>query len=224
MTTAATTSSLTFAAKRRRALIFWVVLLLIGALLTVFWKDIERLPRRFIPRNLGTVEEGKLYRSGQIHRSLLPDVIKDKNIGAIVCLTYDPGKEDFDAEPGIAKSMGVDHTVIKGLNGKGIGNIELYADALRAMKNAVDAGKPVLVHCAAGAQRTGAAFTFWKLLVEGKSVEIAQEHLYAFGHDPDDNDQLIPYVNANMKRLAELLVANGTIEKIPDPIPQLKLP
>jgi protein tyrosine phosphatase (PTP) superfamily phosphohydrolase (DUF442 family) len=222
-----TTPTAVEAAPRKRnrgAVVFWVGLITVGLLVTVFWKEIEQAPRRFIPRNLGVVEAGKLYRSGQIHRDLLPSVIQDKKIKAIICLTYDPGKPDFDAEPATARRLGVDHTVIKGLNGKGLGEIKLYADALRAMKDAVDAGKPVLVHCAAGAQRTGAAFTFWKLLIEGASVEEAQKHLYAHGHDPDDNDKLIPYINAHMKELAELLVGNGTISKLPDPIPQLKLP
>jgi len=108
-------------AARRRPATF-VAILIIAVVVPIFWKDIERLPRRFVPRNLGVVEEGRLYRSGQIHRSLLPGVLRDKGIESVVCLTYDPRQSDFDAEERIVRQSGGQYLLLPGLDGEGIGD------------------------------------------------------------------------------------------------------
>lgn len=210
-------------AARRRPLAF-VTILVAAVLVAFFWKDIERLPRRFIPRNLGVVEEGLLYRSGQIHRALLPDVLREKSVESVVCLTYDPGSPDFDAEPNIVAQAGVEFLGLKGLSGDGVGDIALYADALQRMKQRIDAGKTVLVHCSAGSERTGAAIYFWRTLVRGQSPADAWREVLRHGHDDRDNPKLRPYINEHLPVLAAMLVERGVIGHVPDPLPLVPAP
>ena len=210
-------------AARRRPVRFLLVVLVV-VLVAVFWKDIERLPRRFIPRNLGVVEEGKLYRSGQIHRSLLPEVLRDKGIGSVVCLTYDPGQADFDAEQRIVRRSGGDYLLLPGLDGEGIGDPLIYAVALQRVKEHLEQGKTVLVHCSAGSERTGAAVYLWRTLVRGHSPEDAWREVLSYGHDDRDNSKLRPYLNDNLPTIASMLVERGVIGRVPDPLPLVPAP
>jgi hypothetical protein len=82
-------------------------------------------------------------------------------------------------------------------------------------------GVPVLVHCSAGAQRTGACVAFYRLLVRGEPAESVYAELPRYGWDPKTDQILIDYANSNMRTLAELLVARHVIERVPDKLPQL---
>jgi protein tyrosine phosphatase (PTP) superfamily phosphohydrolase (DUF442 family) len=207
------------ARKPRRILVVAWLLAALTAVVLLNWKAIETFPRRFIPRNLGVVEGGMVYRAGQIHRDLLPSVIEDNQIATIVCITYDPGRPDFDAGEEIATKTGATRLVFPGLNGNGTGDWTKYIDAMAAMKQSVDAGKPVLVHCAAGSERTGIAVYLWQTLVRGKSVDEAWSEVRAFSHDPRDNPDLVPFLNEHLPAIAAGLVERGVIDKVPDPLP-----
>jgi len=210
-------------AARRRPATF-VAILIIAVVVPIFWKDIERLPRRFVPRNLGVVEEGRLYRSGQIHRSLLPGVLRDKGIESVVCLTYDPRQSDFDAEERIVRQSGGQYLLLPGLDGEGIGDIVIYAVALQRVKEHLEQGKTVLVHCSAGSERTGAAIYFWRTLVRGHAPADAWREVLSYGHDDRDNPKLRPYINGNLPALASMLVDRGVIARVPDPLPMVPAP
>lgn len=203
----------------RRTIITLIVLAIVAALVLINWKAIETFPRRFIPRNLATVEAGMIYRSGQIHRDLLPSVIEKNQIATILCITYDPGRPDFDMADEAATRAGATRLVYPGLNGNGTGDWTKYVDALVAMKQSVDAGKPVLIHCAAGSERTGIAIYLWQTLVRGKSVDEAWSEVLANKHDPRDNPDLAPFFNEHLPAIAAGLLERGVIEKLPDPLP-----
>ena len=51
------------------------------------------------------------------------------------------------------------------LEGDGSGDINFYAETIEHIVEAKEAEKPILVHCAAGTMRTGAAVAFYRLLV-----------------------------------------------------------
>jgi protein tyrosine/serine phosphatase len=84
-------------------------------------------------------------------------------------------------------------------------------------------GKPVLVHCAAGAQRTGGVVALYRLLVQGKSPEFAFAEMQKYKYDPRRSPKLLEYVNSHIGEIAEDLVRDGTIERVPDPLPQLRV-
>jgi hypothetical protein len=49
-----------------------------------------------------------------------------------------------------------------------------------------------------------------------------QRSVIAFSPADDGGKELFPYVNEHMAELAQLLVADGVIDRVPDPIPQLE--
>jgi len=82
-------------------------------------------------------------------------------------------------------------------------------------------GKPVLVHCAAGTQRTGGVVAFYRLLVERKSPEFTFAEMRQYNYDPQRSPKLLKYVNDHIAEVAEDLVRDRIIDRAPDPLPRL---
>ncbi|HUT30108.1 MAG TPA: dual specificity protein phosphatase family protein [Sedimentisphaerales bacterium] len=186
------------------------------------WKGL--LEDRIIPKKWGVIEEGKIYRSGQLSATLVKRVLRKHNIGVIVDLGAESqNNKDQAAEIKAAAELGIRIERFP-LSGNGTGDIERYAQAIAALVEARRVGKPVLVHCAAGAQRTGGVTACYRLLVERRDAEFAYRELRRYGWRPKKNAALLRYVNENMAQLASLLKEMGVIEEIPDPLPQLHSP
>jgi len=135
------------------------------------------------------------------------------------------GSKDTDpaqvAEQQACSAMHITHYRFP-LAGDGTGDISHYADALAAIAQAQRDHKPVLMHCSAGTQRTGAATVFYRLLIQRASTPDAYDELLRYGADPHKKDAvLIQYVNGHMRELAQMLVDRHVIDAIPDPLPQL---
>jgi len=196
-----------------------LVALLIGA--GVWWYKGGRY--KFYARNWGVVDAGMVYRSGQVSSGLIEQTLLEHKIGVVLFLSGDKmQREDVRTEVETCKRLGIERLNFP-LGGDGTGDLVQYADAVAMMVKATKAGKPVVVHCHTGAQRTGGAVVFYRTLVQGLSGHDATVELESYGHDPDDNGNLIPYLNKNMAEMARLLVERGTIEKVPDPLPVIGL-
>jgi protein tyrosine/serine phosphatase len=168
------------------------------------------------------VVEGKVYRSGQISRFLIADVVERNHIGTIIDLNgLDPNDADQRAELQVAEAKGVRHLRFP-LKGDGTGQIDRYAGAVQAIFESEHEEKPVLVHCAAGTQRTGACVSFYRLLVRHDPPESVYRELKHYGWDPRQNRVLLDYVNGHMRELAQLLVERHVIEREPTPLPLLQ--
>ncbi len=192
-----------------------VTLLVIGFF--VCWNN--GLRDRLFPKNFGIVEPGQLYRSGQISRWQIEPTLRKNNIKVIIALSAHGGKQpDLDAELNAAKELGIDRQVFP-LGGDGTGQIQQYALAIAAIDRAKKEGKPVLVHCIAGAQRTGGVIATYQMLVEHRPAADAFVQMREYGHDPTANPHLLEYLNRNMADLARQLVGLHVIDKVPDPIP-----
>lgn len=184
--------------------------------------------KTLIPRKFGVVEEGSIYRSGQISRFRIEDTLKEHNIGTIIFLSEDKdlvqdvSRPDVKAEREAAQKLGITRCNFP-LNGDGTGDIVQYANAVQAMVESQRQFKPVLVHCHTGSQRTGAAIAFYRLLVQKKKPSEVYDELLYWEHDPDENAKLIPYVNANIETLAHMLKERGVIDEIPAHIPKLAM-
>lgn len=199
---------------------YWVAIGLIGAfcLFAYWWLDGGRY--RFKPRRFGVVQVGTVYRSGQIHPNLIEGVLREHRIRVIVDLATDqPGDEAAGAERAAAERLGIRMVDIPDLNGDGIGPITSYAQALDAVVAAERAHEPVLVHCAAGSQRTGAAIAWYRMLVQGWSGARAHADFQKYQRWHAKSKGLVPYVNQHMAALAADLVQRGVIERVPDPLP-----
>ncbi len=174
---------------------------------------------QFIPRRFGVVEQGAVYRSGQISARLIDDVLDEHDIDVVISLSRDKPSQSFTvAEVEAARQAGATR-VNYPLRGDGTGDITQYANALETIENARKAGDAVLVHCYAGTQRTGATIAFWRVLVQGTSPVHAYEEMKQYNHDSEDNPHLLPYMNQHMGTLAQILVDRGVIERMPESLP-----
>ena len=194
------------------------VLLIIGSL--VAWNN--GLRDAVFAKNFGVVEPGRLYRSGQLSRWQVRRVLAENHIGRIVCMSANGGHPaDVAAEVQAAADLHVRRDVYP-LGGDGTGRVREYVLAVAAVAAAERAGQPVLVHCIAGAQRTGGVIACYQLLVEHRPPAEVLAEMERFGHDPHDNPHLLAYLNAHLGEIAAGLVADGTIERVPAPLPVLQ--
>jgi protein tyrosine/serine phosphatase len=187
------------------------------------WLWTEVLDDHFIPKRWGVVEPGLIYRSGQLDSWLVEKTLASHHIATIVSLTGDvPYDKNQQAERSAAAKLGIDLQRYP-LAGDGTGDIHNYAQAIAAIVQAAKSGRAVLIHCAAGSQRTGGVVAFYRLLVERRPAQAVYRELRRYGWKPKDKP-LIEYVNRNMGPLAELLVTMGVIADVPSPLPTLKGP
>lgn len=179
-----------------------LVCALIGAGVLV-WEGL--LEDRLVAKRFGVVEPGKIYRSGQISSHLIEPVLREHKIEKVIALNgSDLQKPYLKAEVATAKKMHIDHQVLH-LIGDGTGNVEDYAEAVAEIMRCEKAGKPVLVHCAAGAQRTGGVVAAYRMLVQKKSPEEAYEELLIYDWKPHKDQALIDYLNQHLAELSKLL-------------------
>lgn len=143
-----------------------------------------------IPKNFGVVREGEIYRAGELTPAALAKVVREHDIRTIVDLgAYDEHSPADRREQATADALGVTrHRYF--LYGDGTGDPDSYLKALRVMTDP-DA-HPVLVHCSAGAQRTGGAVVLYRCIVAGEDFERAYAEASDYRHDPADNPKLRP--------------------------------
>jgi protein tyrosine/serine phosphatase len=199
----------------------WAVAVIIVLCITgaVAWHN--GIKDQLFPRNFGVVEQGKIYRSGQISARLIEPTLKENGIRTIVVLSASGAKQaDVAAEEQAATDLGIDRQIFP-LSGDGTGNLDSYAGAIAAIDRSVKQNKPVLVHCVAGAQRTGGVIASYRMLVEHEPAGVALAEMRNFGHDPTSNPHLREYLNEHMSELAQKLVDLGVIDRKPDPLPIL---
>ncbi len=165
------------------------------------------------PKNFGVVAEGKLYRSGNLTAMATRSVIREHGIKTIVDLgAYDTRPElEIEAQK-VADEMGVERRVFR-LSGDGTGNPNAYVEALRII---TDPSKhPVLVHCAAGSERTGVCIMLYRELVENKPTGSTMHETLTFGHDPDKNQKMAPYLAQWRESIAQAFRNGKSIEGQP---------
>lgn len=195
-----------------------VVLACVGSVVAAWFGGLDD---QFVPRRWGAVTPGLIYRSGQLSDRVVGPTLRENGVKVIVNLGVDkPHKPDQAAELRAARELEIERTTLF-LNGDGTGPIASYAEAVEIVCRARSVGKPVLIHCSAGTQRTGAAVAFYRVLVEGKPPAQAVAELRKYNWTPQDNPALLPYINGHMRELATLLVGRGVLERVPEPLPVL---
>ncbi len=140
------------------------------------------------PKNFGAVREGQLYRAGELTPAALKKIATQAGVRTVVDLgAHHPGSPGEIREQRTLDALGVERVSLR-LFGDAQGDPNEYVQALRVMTDPERA--PVLVHCAAGAQRTGAAVAFYRMLIEGTSLDDAMLEAQRYRHDPSDNPHL----------------------------------
>lgn len=177
----------------------------------------------FIAKRFGVVVPGQLFRSGQISKWVQEDQWKAYGIRAVIDLTGNsPEDEDQQHEMTLARKLGFEHRRFP-LRGDGTGDIASYANAVEAIVKYEKAGVPVLVHCSAGAQRTGGVVASYRMLIQGWTPEEALREMQDYTFRPKRDTDLLPYLNANMATLAAMLKDRGVIAEVPATLPQFTL-
>ncbi len=203
---------------RRRIVVVLAGLVVIAAA-WAFW-DLA-LNDRLATKRWGVVEPGLIYRSGRLPLARAQATLANHQIRVLIDLTESKPDNRFQpSERAAAKALGIEYHNFP-LSGDGTGDIVNYAQAIAVMQQARREGKPVLVHCAAGAQRTGGVVAAYRILVERKSPDEARAELRHYGWKPGKDQVLLDYLNRNMAKLAELLLARKIIDAIPSPLPVL---
>lgn len=175
----------------------------------------------FIAKRFGAVIPGEVYRSGQISKWKLEDVINQHGIAAIIDLQgVAPHDEHQRAEIELTRRRDIPLYRFP-LGGDGTGDVQNYVGAIAVIHRCRERGEPVLVHCSAGSQRTGGITSCYELLFLKQSPQQVYQNLLDYRWDPKDDYELVDYVNANLATIAELLVEQGLLEKVPDPVPVL---
>jgi len=154
------------------------------------------------PRNFGVVEPGAIYRCGRQTTAALKRMIEDHKIKTVVDLgAWWPDSREERQTALTLKALGVTRHLLP-LNGDGTGDPNRYVEALRVLKE--PRNHPVLVYCAAGAQRTSVCIVLYRHIVQGRSVDEAYAEARAYENTPQDNrpyvDEYLPLIKQALER------------------------
>jgi protein tyrosine/serine phosphatase len=201
--------------KRKRSQWSWPnftrnALLIGGGIALLTWFVVEGVVPNLFPKNFGIVREGEVYRSGRLTPAAMRSVIEDHGIRTIVDLgAFDKDPAGDRRAQAVADSMGVRREILL-LEGDARGDPNRYAEALRIISD--PEAQPVLVHCAAGAQRTGCTVALYRHIVEGWDAEKALAEATDYRHDPEDNPHLRIMFETWHDEIARALEDGGRIE------------
>ena len=112
------------------------------------------------------VKRGILYRSGQLTPRQLREAVKRHQIRTIVNLQM-PG-EELIAERDLSRDLSVDFVNLP-MPGDGLGEEWEFREFLKIIDD--PDRRPILVHCARGTCRTGAAVAMYRLERDGWALE-----------------------------------------------------
>lgn len=202
-------------APRRKSMLprVLIVLFLVVTAGAVAWE--QEIKDRVIPKKFGTVVEGEVFRAGRLTPGTLEQVVKRHNIKTVVDLGGYPRESQMldeirskDAELGLTR-----HDLRQ--RGDGTGDPNNYVAALRLLADPDN--HPVLVHCAAGAQRTGVTVALYRHIIEGVPLRQAYQEAWEYGHDPGDNYKFPLYLGQWVDEIREAYENGGTIDTWVDP-------
>lgn len=169
-------------AAKRRSLVL-ILLLAAGAAFAIKHGRHHVFPKRF-----AEVVPGHLYRSGYLESGPLKDVIDRYHIKTILVLLSDePDNPDQKQEESIARDRGVQVKRI-GMPGDGTADFDKLEQAAAVLAD--ESTHPVLVHCHAGVNRTGAVYAVWRMKYCGWDAEHAIAEAEERGYDPGTNPAL----------------------------------
>ena len=188
---------------RRQRIALAVVVVLTATTIAAIVGRHHIWPKRFVE-----VEPGQLYRSGYIEPGPLRRVLAEHGIQTILCLAkYGPDTPEGQKERAVAAELNVDVRLIP-MPGNGVAEFAALHEAADLIAD--PAQRPLLVHCAAGVQRTNAAYVAYRLKHCGWSYEDAIAEAEANWLDRDDNPELFEHLKQYADDLATSTTAPST--------------
>lgn len=148
-------------------------------------------------RNFHVVEDGVLYRSGQLTPDSFPRVLDEYGIRTVVTMrtARDKSQPNPDAwEEAVCAGRNVKHVrlvpKVWGENEKGEipadENVKAFLDLMGDKAN-----HPVLIHCFAGIHRTGTMCALFRMEYQGWSADRAIDEMQLRGFSQEDMHQHI---------------------------------
>lgn len=131
--------------------------------------------------NFHEVAAGVLYRSAQPDAESLANSIKTYGIRTVINLRGESSEQRYAVERKVSDDAAVNHVDFALSSGEDLTDEQLD-QLVTILKNA---RRPVLVHCRAGADRSGLASAVYQLVVEQLPPEEAAGQLsFRYGHFP----------------------------------------
>lgn len=177
-----------------------VLALVLGTLAVPLLHRVQQ-DRRY--RNLHVVEDGQLYRSGQLTPEGFDRVVREQRIGTVVSMR-ESKNENSDFQDGfeeeICRQRGVRYERFNYLDWSapdgsmpGMANVKKFLDLM----DDPEVPKPVLVHCFAGIHRTGVHVAAYRIDRHGWTNAEAMEELRWMGtRRTTFADNLVAFVHA----------------------------
>ena len=192
-----------------------VILLSCAAFAAAIWLWADYIEDRVIPRNFSTVSENHVYRAGRQTPPTLSRIITKHNIKTVVDLGGYPNHSQREQRMvDVAESLGASRTELR-LHGDATGNPNAYVEALRIIANKDN--HPVLVHCAAGSERTGATIAMYQHLYEDVPLIDALPNALNNRHEIKSNPRMFQYVVNNIDAIKRALDTNTWVPGYPAP-------
>jgi protein tyrosine/serine phosphatase len=144
------------------------------AVAITLWVTVETRRNRLVWDHFDVVKPGILYRSGQLNSDQLADVVARFGVRTVISFQV-PG-ESVDTERAVAARLQVDFVNLP-MPGDGFGREEQFREVLKACDD--PDRRPVLIHCARGTCRTGAAVALYRFERDGwtlKDVAAEMKH------------------------------------------------
>lgn len=164
---------------------------------------------RPIAKNFGVVEAGHVYRAGRMTPSSLERVVREHHVKTVIDLGADPEGSDPDTAVKLsAQALGLKRLTLR-LEGDGTGDPNMYVEALRVLAD--PSNEPTLVHCGAGAQRTGAAVALYRHIVQGAPLDKAYAEAREYGHDPKKDVAMRRYLDQWADEIERAFREGGSI-------------
>ncbi len=202
--TRAASADASFAAARpsRIRAVVLAAVLLVGALLT--WSQLNRYPKRF-----AVVAPGEIYRSGEVRPPHLERLKAELNLKTVLSL-LNPEAPESVAEQEAAERLGIVYLNVP-LRGNGAST---PPDRDRIREILFDEShRPLLVHCSAGANRTGLTIGMYRLYHDGWTYEQVLAEMKQFDFEDEAHHENL---RAALRAEAERAAAGGGPDAEPD--------
>jgi protein tyrosine/serine phosphatase len=132
-----------------------------------------------ISGNFHTVIAGQLYRSAQPTSAQLERYVRDHGIETVINLRGENTADWYRQEIATSEKLGIKHIDFRMSASQEL-DPERAAELVAVMKSAP---KPILIHCQAGADRSGLASALYSHWVAQKSEHFAEGQLsFYYGH------------------------------------------
>ena len=133
---------------------------------TSVWLGIETRRNRLVWDHFDVVKPDILYRSGQLNPDQLTQAIQRYGIRTVV--NFQRTSPQVTRERLLTKQLGVDFLNLP-MTGDGFGHEEQFREVLLACDD--PERRPVLIHCARGTCRTGAATALYRFERDGWTID-----------------------------------------------------